>query len=128
MPDARERPLGELELAVMEVLWRRSPGTVKDVGQALVNRDLAYTTIMTTMDRLFKKGLLRREKQSHAFVYAPTMTRGEYDRRLVAGVLSGLPTASQDALLSGFLDFAAADDSVLDSLERLIAERKRGER
>lgn len=127
MTDSRERPLGELELAVMEVLWRRSPASVKDVEQALASRNPAYTTIMTTMDRLFKKGLLQREKQSHAFIYAPTMSREAYDRRLVAGVLSGLPTASRDALLSGFLDFAAADEDVLDRLERLIADRKRGE-
>lgn len=124
MPRPTSQPLGELEKAVMEVLWRQAPGTVRDVAQALAERDPAYTTIMTTLDRLHRKGLLAREKVGHAFRYWPTMDREAYDRQLVAGLLGGLPTASREALLSGFLDFAGTDDATLDALERLIAERK----
>ncbi len=111
----------------MEVAWRTSPISVHEVSQALSERALAYTTLMTTMDRLYKKGLLMREKRSHAFLYRPAMIREAYERRLVAAVLGGLPTASREALLSGFLDYAATDDETLDALERLIAERKREE-
>lgn len=125
MTDFSNRPLGDLELAVMEALWRQAPASVKDVSQALAARQLAYTTVMTTLDRLHKKGLLDREKQGHAFLYRPRMDRAGYERRLVAGVLGDLPMASRHALLSGFLDYAAADDEALDALERLIAERKR---
>lgn len=125
MTEFSNRPLGELELAVMEALWRRAPASVKDVGQALPERHLAYTTIMTTLDRLHKKGLLDRDKQGHAFLYRPRMDRATYERRLVAGVLGDLPMASREALLSGFLDYAAADTASLDALERLLAERKR---
>lgn len=121
------RPLGELEQAVMEVAWRSAPISVHDVSQALAERALAYTTLMTTMDRLYKKGLLTREKRSHAFLYHPAMDREAYERRLVAAVLGGLPTASREALLSGFLDYAATDESTLDALERLIAQRKNEE-
>lgn len=108
----------------MEALWRRAPGSVRDVAAALKERDLAYTTIMTTLDRLYKKGLLAREKQSHAFLYSPTMDRQTYERQLVAAVLGSLPSSSREALLSGFLDYASSDDSTLDALERLIAERR----
>lgn len=125
MTDFSNRPLGELELAVMEALWRRAPASVKDVGQALAERQLAYTTVMTTLDRLHKKGLLDRDKQGHAFLYRPRMDRQTYERRLVAGLLGDLPMASREALLSGFLDYAASDTASLDALERLIAERKR---
>lgn len=128
MPRFTNRPLGALELAVMETLWRRSPASVRDVGEALAERGLAYNTLMTTLDRLYKKGLLEREKQSHAFYYRPVMDRETYERHLVANVLESLPTASHEAMLTGFLDFATAvDDTTLDTLERLIAERKRGE-
>lgn len=120
------RPLGDLELAVMEVVWARSaPTTVKDVAIALGGRDLAYTTVMTTLDRLFKKGLLEREKRSHAYVYRPAVSRSGYERHLVSDLLEGLNGASREALLAGFLDFASADPAGLDALERLLAERRK---
>lgn len=121
------RPLGELELAVMDVLWHHRQGTVREVGQALAERDLAYTTIMTTLDRLYKKELLDREKHGHAFVYRPRLDRDAYERRLVSNVLGELPTSSREALLSGFLDYAGTDEATLAALEKLIAERKRQE-
>jgi predicted transcriptional regulator len=108
----------------MEVLWQRAPMSVKDVTSALSARSLAYTTVMTTLDRLHKKGLLDRDKQGHAFLYRPAMDRITYERRLIAGLLGDLPMASREALLSGFLDYAATDSAALDTLERLIAERK----
>jgi predicted transcriptional regulator len=111
----------------MEAMWRQAPASVRDMVAALADRDLAYTTVMTTLDRLYKKGLLAREKEGQAFLYRPAMDRETYDRRLVSNVLEGLPTESREALLSGFLDFAATDDATLDILERLISERKRGE-
>lgn len=111
----------------MDVVWQHSPASVRDVGLALADRDLAYTTVMTTLDRLYKKGLLQREKRSHAFLYRPAMARETYERRMVATVLEKLPASSREALLSGFLDYAVTDEGTLDALERLIAERKRGE-
>lgn len=125
MTRPNHQPLGELEQAVMGALWQQAPGTVRDVAQALAARKLAYTTLMTTLDRLHKKGLLAREKAGHAFRYWPALDRPAYERRMVATVLSELPTASREALLSGFLDFAATDESTLDALELLIAARKR---
>lgn len=119
--------LGELEQAIMEVVWRRSPLSVKEVGEVLMPRSLAYTTVMTTLDRLYKKGLLLREKRSHAFLYRPAIDRESFERRMVARVLSALSGTSRQALLSGFLDFASTDQAGLDALEQLIAERKRGE-
>lgn len=121
------RPLGELEQAVMDAAWRSSPLSVHDAGQMLAERGLAYTTLMTTMDRLFKKGLLAREKRGHAFLYRPAIDRDAFERRLVAAILESLPTASKEALLSGFLDYATTDDQTLSTLERLLADRKREE-
>lgn len=109
----------------MDVLWRQAPASVHELHAALAGRDLAYTTVMTTMDRLHKKGLLSRSKRSQAYLYEPVLSREDFERRLVSSMLGGLPGASRDALLAGFLDFAGEDAETLDQLERLIAERKR---
>lgn len=125
MTDPLTRPLGSLEQATMEVLWKQAPASVHEVHEALVDRELAYTTVMTILDRLHKKGLVVRSKRSQAYLYEPVMGREAFERRLVSSVLGGMPNASRDALLAGFLDFAGEDLATLDQLERLIAERKR---
>ena len=76
----------QLEQRVMEVLWEAQPLTVRDVKQRLGKKP-AYTTVMTTLDRLYKKGLLAREKDGLAFVYRPALDRAEYQRRVVEAAL-----------------------------------------
>jgi predicted transcriptional regulator len=97
--------LGSLEFELMEVLWSRGESSVRDVVPML-NRPLAYTTVMTTLDRLFKKGLLDRYKSDRAFVYSPQLSRQEWERRragnLVAGFLSG-PNPYRELFLSCLL-------------------------
>jgi predicted transcriptional regulator len=94
--------LGSLEFELMELLWSRGESSVRDVVPQL-RRPLACTTVMTTLDRLFKKGLLDRSKSDRAFVYSPLFSRQEWERRraasVVAGFLSG-PHPSPELLLS----------------------------
>ena len=80
---ARILRLGMLEATVMEILWRDGEANVHDVTDSL-DRRLAYTTIMTTLDRLFKKGLLVRRKLDRAFIYGTAITRQEWYRKRVA--------------------------------------------
>ena len=121
-------PLGRLEYAVMHLLWTRGDRRVQEVTEAL-DRRLAYTTVMTTLDRLFKKNLLDRYKQDRAFVYSPRLTRAEWERRrageLVAGFLSG-PEPSRDLLLSCFLDAVGEHDALLleELAEKIRVRRK----
>ena len=70
--------LGPLEVAVMEILWTRGESNVREVV-ARLGRPLAYTTVMTTLDRLFKKGLLGRRKSDRAFLYLPSLSRREWE-------------------------------------------------
>ena len=83
--------MGHLELTVMEMLWERGKGNVHDVVRWL-NRPLAYNTVMTTLDRLFKR-LTNRSKQERAYYYAPLLSRREWQQKqaedLVARFLSG---------------------------------------
>jgi predicted transcriptional regulator len=120
--------LGSLEFELMEILWSRGEGSVRDVVPKL-SRPLAYTTVMTTLDRLFKKGLLDRHKSDRAFVYSPSFSRQEWDRRraghLVAGFLSG-PHPSRELLLSCLLEAVGEHDaSLLDELEKKIRARRK---
>lgn len=121
------RVLGALEERVMEVFWHAGPLAVREVCRRLKTRPpLAYTTVMTTTDRLFKKGLLSREKRGNAFIYQAAMTRDAFHRRIVEETVSGLIETSGDPVLAAFVDAAATvDEENLDRLERIIAARRR---
>jgi predicted transcriptional regulator len=121
--------LGPLEIDVMEMMWKLGPSNVRDVVERL-ERKLAYTTIMTTLDRLYKKGLLERELTDRAFVYQAKLSREEWDRRrageMMAGFLAG-PEESRHLLLSCLVDAVGTHDAMLlDELEKKI-QRKREE-
>ena len=122
------RALGSLEFELMEILWSRGESNVRDVIP-LLNRPLAYTTVMTTLDRLFKKGFLCRHKSDRAFVYSPLFSRQEWERKragnLVAGFLAG-PRPSRELLLSCLLDEVGQNDAkLLDELEKKIRSRRK---
>jgi predicted transcriptional regulator len=119
--------LGPLEITVMEILWAHGAGNVRDVAQRLP-RPLAYTTVMTTLDRLYKKGLLTRSKSERAFLYAPLLSRREWEHKragaLIAGLLSG-PQPS-DLLISSLVDAVGQHDAaLLDDLEKKIKMKRK---
>ena len=127
MTDRTKAPLGKLEQQIMDVLWTSgATASVRDVCEALRDRRLAYTTVMTTLDRLFRKGILQRERQSGAYLYHPVLTRDEHERSLVEGAVSELLAHSADNVLAAFVDLAVKlDDENLDRLERLLEKRRR---
>lgn len=120
--------LGPLEEGVMEVVWTRGESSVRDVVASLP-RPLAYTTIMTTLDRLFKKTLLARRKVERAFLYSPRLSRDEWRREMAGGLVASLlvgPEHSRDLLLSCFLDAVGEhDEALLNELERNIRRKRR---
>jgi predicted transcriptional regulator len=124
-----KRALGELEAEVMDCLWETPKSSVKDVWENLSRqRALAYTTIMTTMDRLYQKGLLQRVKAGKAFLYAPLFSRQEFEEILTEEVLRGLVGATGEPLMSAFLDLLSErDPASLDRLESMIRQRRRGD-
>ncbi len=118
--------LGELESAVMEVLWAESGQTVNRVEERLrSNREIAHTTVLTTLDRLYQKGYLTREKQAKAFVYSPRYTREEFERTMAQEVLGALIGHSAETALSTFVDLIGNDPGALDQLEAKIREKRR---
>jgi predicted transcriptional regulator len=124
--DDASRVLGELEQGVMELLWEVAPLAVREVQSRVAAGRLAYTTVMTTLDRLYKKGLLHREKVGLAFVYQPALDRGEYQRRIVeAAVAPLLQDEGAGAVLAAFVEVAAENEDHLRQLEELIAARRK---
>jgi predicted transcriptional regulator len=126
---SRQLQMGPLEVAVMEMVWKLGTCNVRDVVEQL-ERKLAYTTVMTTLDRLYKKGLLGREMTDRAFVYSAKVSREDWDRRrageMMAGFLAG-PEESHHLLLSCLVDAVGTHDAMLlDELEEKI-QRKRQE-
>jgi len=83
------REFGELESAIMDVMWAADrPYVVREVRERIhYDRPVAYTTVMTVMCILYRKGVLRREKYGRAWRYWPTETREEHDARLMVEVL-----------------------------------------
>lgn len=120
--------LGPLEIAVMEILWERGESNVHDVMEEL-DRPLAYTTVMTTLDRLYKKGLLSRHKSERAFLYSTRQTRLEWEQKragdFVAGFLNG-PQAAGELLISCLVEAVGQKDAaLLDDLERKIRDKRK---
>ncbi|SRR6266508_551901 len=119
--------LGELETAVLEHVWAAGPSDVKAVHRSVgAPRGITLNTVQSTMERLFRKGLLSREKVSHAYVYSPRHTREELGTRMIEEVVSRLLKGEAVPVLEAFVDLAArTDEANLDRLERLIAERRK---
>lgn len=120
--------LGPLETRLLELLWtQRCPATVAHIRRALP--ELAYTTIMTTLDRLYRKGLLLRDKEGRAYAYAPRCTRAELLGELISGHIATVLQAAGEgtALLSTLVrTVGRTDAALLEELDALVqAERLR---
>ncbi|GIF50180.1 putative transcriptional regulator [Asanoa ferruginea] len=102
--------LGDLERAVMDVLWDRSgPATVREVVDGLAGRDLAYTTVMTVLDRLAGKGMVERERTGRAWSYQPIAGRDEYIAQLMLDALD--LSGERDAALVRFARSVTGDEA-----------------
>ena len=118
--------LGELQTEVMKALWREPGLTVNEVEERLrKKREIAHTTVLTTLDRMHASGYLLREKQGKAFVYTPRYTREEFERGMAQEVLGALLGQLTEPAISAFVDLVGDDAEALDRLEEVIREKRR---
>ena len=119
--------LGPLETQLLRLLWERGSATVREL---LDSGDVpgAYTTLMTTLDRLYKKGVLDRSPEGRAFRYSPRQSRDEFKGAMLRRIIGELlGTGGRTEPLSHLVEAVSEHDrSLLDELERAI-ERKRRE-
>jgi len=122
--------LGSLERRVMDVMWAGDHMLVREV-QGRLERPVAYTTVMTTLDRLFKKGFVGRTRQGRAFSYIAAQTREQVEAAVATGVLEGLLSNGSGAampILSNLVDAVGREDGGLDmlnALERMVRQKRR---
>ncbi|WP_309234378.1 BlaI/MecI/CopY family transcriptional regulator [Nocardia sp. XZ_19_385] len=106
------RGFGDLEAVIMDRIWDRDSehSTVRDFYEELsAEREIAYTTVMSTMDNLHRKGWLARERAGKAYRYWPTVTREEHSARVMLEALES--GGRSDLVLSYFVDQISAEES-----------------
>ena len=112
----------------MEEAWQRGEVSVRDIYVAFEER-IAYTTLMTTLDRLFRKQILGRRKDGRAFFYLPAVSREEFEHGIREDVIDGLLGGGAEGVqpvLACIVDTVSERDrELLDELDRLIKEKKR---
>jgi predicted transcriptional regulator len=117
------RGFGDLEAVIMDTMWRRTePATVRQVFEELaLGRSIAYTTVMTVMDTLHRKGFLDRQMSGRAWMYRPSATREEYTARLMRDALQ--EAGDQQVALAHFVAGMSEDES---SALRVALRRRAG--
>ena len=115
----------ELELQILKVLWQRSPLRVREVRDALAEagRDLAHTSVITTLNVMAGKKYLRRWMQGKACLFEPRVSRDEAHRRMLGDVVRCVFDSSVKAVLLGLFDCTELDVSELKELRRLIDQK-----
>lgn len=122
--------LGDLELFVMDLVWdwpHAYPVTVKDMHQAaLAQRNLAYTSVLSTMTNLVKKGALRVEKEHFAHRYWPTATRDGFEQETLSRLMGSLLRDFTAPTIQHFVgSLEDVDPQLLDALDAEIRRRRR---
>ncbi|MFO7947814.1 MAG: BlaI/MecI/CopY family transcriptional regulator [Armatimonadota bacterium] len=126
-----QKTLGSLETMVMDAVWEAGePVSVEQVRSKLeeAGKQSAYTTVMTTMSRLFKKGLLQREMRGKAYYYTPAVSREELDSNITRQVVDALLTTFAEPAMSYFVEALSENDpDKLDSLAEMIEQKRQDE-
>jgi BlaI family penicillinase repressor len=133
MPKQRPKKLsrlGELETEVMGVVWERGKATVQEVKDALEpRRSLAYTTVMTVMSRLAKKGVLERRKEGRAYYYTAAASQEKVAGSLLQSLVRRLYAGATGKAIAQLLETEKnVDDAELERLEALIRSKREARR
>jgi predicted transcriptional regulator len=117
--------LGPLEAEIMWLVWQQSQTTVKQVHRILSRRrDIAYTTVMTTMARLAEKGILKRTRRGMAYLYRPTMTKPEFDNWVMRSVISGLINSYDSTAVEYLVEYLSEEHpEQLEHLRTVLASQ-----
>ena len=121
-------PLGDLEEKVMNILWERGDGTVREVREEL-KEDLAHTTVMTILDRLYKKGLLKRIKEGKSYRYFPLISKEDFEKKVAEKVITDIIKYHPETAIAAFKGaIEKLSDEEIKRLKELIDEKTRDEK
>ncbi|UMZ74579.1 BlaI/MecI/CopY family transcriptional regulator [Natranaerofaba carboxydovora] len=119
--------LGDLEAEILEKVWEKEPVTVRTIYEDIsVNKKIAYTTVMTVMTRLAKKGLLKQQKEGNAYIYTSIWKKDELLSYVVGKVMDGLFEDFEDVAVSKFIEkYKDEDEHKLKKLEEKLLDREK---
>lgn len=119
--------MGELESAVMEIVWEKKSVSAREVTDMLEeqNNKLSFNTIMTILNRLLKKGFLKKKKIKHTYSFSAKFSKDEFSKQATANVLSSVLNDSELFTVSSFTGLAKSlDKDTLDKLKKIINEEE----
>lgn len=121
---AAEQPT-ELELQFLKILWEKSPQPVREIRDALARsgRDIAHTSVITTLNTMVKKRILTRKKDGKAFLFSPRITREQVSQSVLGDVINRVFDGSAKAVLLGIFEHNDIKHGELKELRKLIDER-----
>jgi len=120
--------LGELEKKILDVLWEKKESTGREVFEKVSKeKKVAYTTVLTVLQRLVKKGLVSKEKKGEIYSYQPTLSKDDFTKYIYKQIIKGIMDFSKSTTFSSFVEILSEYDS--ESLELLasIIEKKKSE-
>jgi predicted transcriptional regulator len=125
LEETESHHLGDLQLAIMRILWSQDEASVADVHEALEpERGLALTTIATMLAKMEKKGVVDHRAEGRRFIYRPTVSEGQVRRSMVTDLTSQLFRGDVFALVNHLLSEHEIDARELDQLRGLIAAKE----
>jgi predicted transcriptional regulator len=118
----------ELELQFLKILWERSPQLVREIRDALAKsgRDIAHTSVITTLNTMVKKRIITRKKDGKAFLFSPLLTREQVSQSVLGDVVNRVFDGSAKAVLLGVFEQNDINLDELKELRKLINQKMKG--
>lgn len=121
-------PFGDLEEKVMEAIWRLGNATVSETREFLSKDKFAHTTIMTILDRLYKKGILTRKKEGKGYRYYPLITKDEFEKAIAKKVVSDMVKNNPSLAIPAFEGVVEElSPEEIKKLKKIIEEKIKNE-
>jgi len=118
----------ELELQILKILWGKSPLLVREVRQVLADegRDIAHTSVITTLNTMVTKKYLQRKKQGKSFLFTPRLQRQQVNEGMLGDVVQRVFDGSPTAVMLSLFNCAKVDEEELKELRRIINRKLKG--
>ena len=120
----------ELELRILKILWEQAPLPVREIRRRLAHegRELAHTSVITTLNTMFRKKQLKRTKRGNAFLFAPRLDRQEVSRRMLGDIVDRVFDGSAPAVVVSLFDCSQIDEEDVRELRRLLNRKLKEQR
>ena len=127
MPRPRSLHPTELELEFLKILWGQLPKTVREIRDELASRgrDIAHTSVITTLNTMVDKKFLNRKKQGKSFLFSPRIQREKVSQQMLGSVVDRVFDGSAKAVVLSLFDVADVDTEELKELRKLINQKVR---